>query len=188
MLDNIELQNVSDDELEQLEIQLEIELKRRELERLKVKEHQLRESKRKQSEKQIEHKDEQEVALKDESTAIEDELIKSESSSEDSIDSLTPEEEARVKESLKHTTLELSDEELQEIKERTELEYNGIKASTNMHIKSTILFVVILIVAVIVVKMFSGTQESRLDTVRNADSDEAYVIDATDYLDGVNEE
>jgi hypothetical protein len=224
MIDITKLQDASDEELEQLGIQIEIEQTKRELKKLENQAGELETVIKQQSEIEKEQKqkddskelmstkfeqldtlveimrkeeklkrldnrvnntqqtEESSESAKNEQEIIEEKTV--ETKTEDNIDSLTPEEETRVAESLKHTELELSEEELKKIRERTELEYNSIKANTTLNIKITVVFIALIFALIILVKLLSGTQQSRVDTIKNADSDEAYTINATDFLDG----
>lgn len=106
-----------------------------------------------------------------------------------SIESLTPEEEEVVSKAIKadSTKLEMTDEELKELLEKSKAEYESIKADSVFGIKSLsgfAIFVALMIVIYIVTSMFRGNTVNNIDVDTLTPDEITVTIDELQSMNG----
>lgn len=143
MIEIVDVRDLTDKERRKYELQQEIEQKQRELDELDT---------------QSESND----------TNIENDELSGREKLQEKIGSLTPEEEEIVSKAIKKDNQKdsLSDEELQEIKERTQREYDSITSDVMFSPKRAIIFILIMILLVLASTILSQRSKQSTENIQ----------------------
>lgn len=143
MIEIVDVHDLTDKERRKYELQQEIEQKQRELDELDT---------------QSESND----------TNIENDELSGREKLQEKIGSLTPEEEEIVSKAIKKDNQKdsLSDEELQEIKERTQREYDNITSDVIFSPKRAIIFILIMILLVLASTILSQRSKQSTENIQ----------------------
>lgn len=143
MIEIVDVRDLTDKERRKYELQQEIEQKQRELDELDT---------------QSESND----------TNIENDELSGREKLQEKIGSLTPEEEEIVSKAIKKDNQKdsLSDEELQEIKERTQREYDNITSDVIFSPKRAIIFILIMILLVLASTILSQRSKQSTENIQ----------------------
>lgn len=143
MIEIVDVRDLTDKERRKYELQQEIEQKQRELDELDT---------------QSESND----------TNIKNDELSGREKLQEKIGSLTPEEEEIVSKAIKKDNQKdsLSDEELQEIKERTQREYDNITSDVIFSPKRAIIFILIMILLVLASTILSQRSKQSTENIQ----------------------
>lgn len=143
MIEIVDVRDLTDKERRKYELQQEIEQKQRELDELDT---------------QSESND----------TNIENDELSGREKLQEKIGSLTPEEEEIVSKAIKKDNQKdsLSDEELQEIKERTQREYDNITSDVIFSPKRAIIFILIMILLLLASTILSQRSKQSTENIQ----------------------
>lgn len=158
MIEIISSRDLTDDEKQRIKLEQEIKQKQHELDELNKKSEQVKKKGTKQDIKNDEH---------------------------DKIDELTPEEEKIVSEAIKYDPkkLELSDEEVEEIKKKTELEYKSMGPDIKINFKLLVVCSIIILVIITATNMARMNNSMSDYNINNATDNADITINVTDILD-----
>lgn len=143
MIEIVDVHDLTDKERRKYELQQEIEQKQREL-------------------------DELDTQSGSNDTNIENDELSGREKLQEKIGSLTPEEEEIVSKAIKKDNQKdsLSDEELQEIKERTQREYDNITSDVIFSPKRAIIFILIMILLVLASTILSQRSKQSTENIQ----------------------
>lgn len=143
MIEIVDVRDLTDKERRKYELQQEIEQKQREL-------------------------DELDTQSESNNTNIKNDELSGRAKLQEKIGSLTPEEEEIVSKAIKKDNQKdsLSDEELQEIKERTQREYDSITSDVMFSPKRAIIFILIMILLVLASTILSQRSKQSTENIQ----------------------
>lgn len=143
MIEIVDVRDLTDKERRKYELQQEIEQKQREL-------------------------DELDTQSESNNTNIKNDELSGREKLQEKIGSLTPEEEEIVSKAIKKDNQKdsLSDEELQEIKERTQREYDNITSDVIFSPKRAIIFILIMILLVLASTILSQRSKQSTENIQ----------------------
>ena len=143
MIEIVDVHDLTDKERRKYELQQEIEQKQREL-------------------------DELDTQSESNNTNIKNDELSGREKLQEKIGSLTPEEEEIVSKAIKKDNQKdsLSDEELQEIKERTQREYDNITSDVIFSPKRAIIFILIMILLVLASTILSQRSKQSTENIQ----------------------
>lgn len=143
MIEIVDVRDLTDKERRKYELQQEIEQKQREL-------------------------DELDTQSESNNTNIKNDELSGREKLQEKIGSLTPEEEEIVSKAIKKDNQKdsLSDEELQEIKERTQREYDSITSDVMFSPKRAIIFILIMILLVLASTILSQRSKQSTENIQ----------------------
>lgn len=143
MIEIVDVRDLTDKERRKYELQQEIEQKQREL-------------------------DELDTRSESNNTNIKNDELSGREKLQEKIGSLTPEEEEIVSKAIKKDNQKdsLSDEELQEIKERTQREYDSITSDVMFSPKRAIIFILIMILLVLASTILSQRSKQSTENIQ----------------------
>lgn len=143
MIEIVDVRDLTDKERRKYELQQEIEQKQREL-------------------------DELDTQSESNNTNIKNDELPGREKLQEKIGSLTPEEEEIVSKAIKKDNQKdsLSDEELQEIKERTQREYDSITSDVMFSPKRAIIFILIMILLVLASTLLSQRSKQSTENIQ----------------------
>lgn len=143
MIEIVDVRDLTDKERRKYELQQEIEQKQREL-------------------------DELDTQSESNNTNIKNDELSDREKLQEKIGSLTPEEEEIVSKAIKKDNQKdsLSDEELQEIKERTQREYDNITSDVIFSPKRAIIFILIMILLVLASTILSQRSKQSTENIQ----------------------
>ena len=146
MIEIVDIRDLTDKERRKYELQQEIEQKQRELDEL----------------------DTLDTQSESNDTNIENDELSGREKLQEKIGSLTPEEEEIVSKAIKKDNQKdsLSDEELQEIKERTQREYDNITSDVIFSPKRAIIFILIMILLVLASTILSQRSKQSTENIQ----------------------
>lgn len=149
MIEIVDVRDLTDKERRKYELQQEIEQKQREL-------------------------DELDTQSESNNTNIKNDELSGREKLQEKIGSLTPEEEEIVSKAIKKDNQKdsLSDEELQEIKERTQREYENITSDVMFSPKRAIIFVLVMILLVLASTILSQRSKQSTENIQTTIQDD----------------